>query len=58
MTGRQFLYIIIATCITILIWVVLDIIQDRSRVQPPMDVQLHLEPIDPNFDKEVIDGLN
>lgn len=50
MTGRQFLFILILTCITVIIWVVLDIIQSRATVTPNPEIQQLLEPISPNFD--------
>lgn len=57
MTGKQFLYITVATFITIVAWVVVDIIHSRSNVQPPPEVQQLLEPLNPNFDQEVINSL-
>lgn len=57
MTGKQFLYIAIATFITIVIWVVVDIFHSRAAISPPPEVQQLLEPISPNFDQEVISDL-
>lgn len=57
MKGRQFLYIIIATFITIMIWVSLDIIHARSKIQTPPEIEKLLEPVNPNFDQEAIDEL-
>lgn len=50
MTGRQFLFVLIFTSITIIAWVVLDIIQSRNAVGPTPEVQQLLESISPNFD--------
>lgn len=57
MSSRQFLYIVIATFITAMIWVVLDIIHANSQVQTPPEVQALLEPVNPQIDQETIDGL-
>lgn len=57
MTNKQFLYIIIATFITVMIWVTLDIIRDQSKVQAPPEVTELLEPLNPNFDQETLDKL-
>ena len=40
-----------------MVWVVLDIIHARSQVQTPPEVQQLLEPINPNFDQDTINGL-
>lgn len=58
MSGRQFLYILIATLITVVIWVGLDILHARSQSDISSQVQEVLEPINPNFDQEVIDSLS
>lgn len=50
MTGKQIFYIALATFITIVAWVIFDIIHSKSEVQPDPQVQQLLEPIDPNFD--------
>ena len=57
MKGKQFLYIVIATFITIVVWVTLDLIHTRSQVQPSPDIEKLLEPIDPQFDQETINDL-
>lgn len=57
MSGKQFLYIVIATFITIVIWMTVDIIHSRANVQPIPEVRGLLEPINPNFDQEVINEL-
>lgn len=57
MSSKQLLFVVIATSITIIIWVIADIVHSRSQVKIPDQVQQLLEPIDPNFDKAGIDGL-
>lgn len=57
MSGKQFLYIIMATFITVVIWVTLDIIHSRSEVQIAPEINQILEPVNPNFDQEIINGL-
>lgn len=57
MSGKQFFYIVIATFITVVIWVVLDIVHTRSQAQIPPEINQLLEPVNPNFDQEVISGL-
>lgn len=55
--GKQFFYILIATAVTALIWVTVDILHSRSQVQIPVDVQKLIEPLNPNFDQEAINLL-
>lgn len=57
MSNKQFLYIVIATFITILIWVVMDVMRSQSRVQTPAEIQQLLQPINPAFDQEAINEL-
>lgn len=57
MTGKNFLYIVIATFITIMVWVVVDIIHQNSSVQIPAEITDLIKPINPNFDSEVINAL-
>lgn len=50
MSGRQFLIIVTITFLTVVIWVVSDILHARSKVTiPPETLQL-IEPISPEFD--------
>ncbi len=55
--SKQFFYILVATCATALIWVVVDIIHSRQQVELPTDVQKLIEPLDPNFDQEALNLL-
>lgn len=57
MSGKHFLYIIIATLITILIWFGLDIKHSRSKVKVAPEVQQLMAPINPNFDPKIINDL-
>lgn len=57
MTGKRFFYILIITFITIIIWVVADIMHTRAKVQPAPEIQQLLEPVNPDFDQEVINAL-
>ncbi|MCL4366918.1 hypothetical protein M1563_02005 [Patescibacteria group bacterium] len=57
MTGKQFLYIVIATFATIIIWVVSDILHSSSNVKIPPETQQLLEPVDPTFDTSIVNEL-
>lgn len=57
MTSKQLLLIVIATSVTILIWVAADIIHSRTQVKTPPQVQELLEPINPNFDNQAVSRL-
>ena len=52
MTRKEFLFISIATFITVCTWVAFDILHKRSQSTVPPEVQSVLEPIDPNFSLE------
>ncbi len=55
MSKKQLLIIAIATLITVIGWVVFDIIHIRSNYTVSTDVQQLMEPIDPNID---LQGIN
>lgn len=57
MTSKQFLYIVIITVVTILAWVVLDILHARSSIEISSEVQQLIEPINPKLDQEAINEL-
>lgn len=57
MSGKQFLYIIIATLITVLVWFGVDIYRFQSTVQISPEIQQILEPVNPNFDATLINDL-
>lgn len=57
MTNKQFLYLAIATFITVVIWVTLDLIHSQANTQIPSDINKIMEPISPDFDKEVLNEI-
>lgn len=57
MSGRYFLYVVIATFITVLIWFGMEIKHSQSKNQVAPEVQQLLEPLNPNFDTGVINDL-
>ena len=54
MTKKGYLLVAIVTLITIILWVVFDVIHKRSGVMIPQDVEKLTEPIDPNINLEGI----
>lgn len=57
MSGKQFLYLLIATLITVLIWLGMEVIRARSKTQISPEVEQLLEPVNPNFDQNLINDL-
>lgn len=57
MTRKEWLLAAIFTFITIVAWVIFDIIHARSEVQPPEKVQELIEPINPNFNIEIFESI-
>lgn len=55
MTKKEWLFAAIFTLITILAWVISDIIHARSKVEIPPKMQEIMEPINPNFNIENLD---
>lgn len=49
MARKEFLIIAIATLITIIAWVVFDIIHRVSTVKLPPNIEKTIEPIEPGF---------
>lgn len=54
MTKKGYLLVAIVTLITIVLWVVFEVIHKRSEITIPQDVEKLTEPIDPNFNLEGI----
>lgn len=54
MNGKQLLIIVITTFITIVAWVIFDIIHTKSQVEIPIDQQELIEEINPNFDTQYV----
>lgn len=57
MSGKYFLYIIIATLITVLIWFGVDIYRSQNKVRVSPEIKQLLEPVNPNFDQNLINDL-
>jgi hypothetical protein len=57
MTGKQFVAILIFTLITVVVWIVADIIHAQPKTPVSPEVYQLMEPIDPKFDTQVIDEL-
>lgn len=57
MTSKQFLYIVIITFITVIIWVTLDIMHSRANIQPAPEIKQLLDPVDPQFDQQTLNEL-
>lgn len=56
MSGRQFLVVVIITFITVVVWVILDILHGRSTVTIPPQTQELIKPVSPNFDIGVLEN--
>lgn len=54
MTRKEWLLAAILTFITILAWVVFDILHSRSQVEVPSKIQEVIEPINPDFNTSVL----
>ncbi len=50
MTRKEWLIAAILTLVTVLAWVVFDILHTRSQVEIPQKIQEVLEPVNPEFD--------
>lgn len=57
MSSKQFLYIIIATFITVTAWAIFDIIHSRAQVQPDPEIKQLLEPLNPKLDLTILDNF-
>ncbi|MDP3974298.1 MAG: hypothetical protein Q8P92_05705 [Candidatus Daviesbacteria bacterium] len=57
MNKREWLIAAVLTFITIISWVVFDIIHTQQEVEIPSQVQEVLEPLDPNFNTQVLKSL-
>ena len=55
-TNKQTLIIVAATFITIVLWVVFDILHSRATVTPNPQAQSMTEPITPTFNIKGLEG--
>lgn len=56
MTKKEWLIAAIFTFITICAWVIFDIVHARSKVEIPAKIQEVIEPINPDFNTQVIES--
>lgn len=56
MTRKEWLIATIFTFITVLAWVVFDIVHTRSEVQIPQKLQEAIEPISPDFNTQSLES--
>ncbi len=58
MTKNQFIFVLLATFIVIVVWIVADIIHTKPSV--PVDPKLEnlLDPVNPSFDNSVLNKIN
>ena len=54
MDRKSIFIIAIATLITIIGWVLADVLHARSNVSEPANIQQATQPLDPNFDQAAI----
>ncbi len=57
MNKKQGLIIAIATFITVIAWVVFDILHTRTQTEISPELTEVIEPLDPNFDLSALDNL-
>lgn len=57
MIKKEFLVIAIITFITVIAWVIFDILHARAAVEISPKLQQVIEPLKPDFDQEAIDIL-
>lgn len=55
MTKKEWLIAAILTFITLLAWVIADIIHTRSEVEIPQNLQKVIEPISPDFNIQTLE---
>lgn len=55
--SKTWLIITILTLITIVAWVVFDVIHARSKVEIPTEIKNVLDPINPNLDIKALENI-
>lgn len=56
MTRKEWLIAAILTLVTIIAWVIFDIIHSYSKVETPQKVQEVIEPISPDFNTQSLES--
>jgi hypothetical protein len=57
MTLKEFIIILTITFIVLVSWIVFNILHDKSSEPIDPNLQSVLEPVNPNFDQEILDKL-
>ncbi len=57
MNRKEFVFILSVTFIAIMIWIIANLLHDRSSVSVSPDLQQTLEDVNPNFDQSIIDNI-
>ena len=57
MTKKEWLFAAILTFITACAWVVFDVLHARAKVEIPANIQEVIEPLDPEFNTSVVEGV-
>lgn len=57
MIKKRWFIVAILTFITICAWVVFDILHARAKVEIPQNLQEVIEPINPQFNTQVLDSI-
>jgi len=55
MTKKGYLFVAILTLITVVLWVIFDVLHSQSEVKTPPDIEKLIEPLDPTFDLKGIE---
>lgn len=58
MNRKEFLFLIVATFIVIMIWVTSDIIHTHSSIVIDSKLQETLEDVNPNFDSNTLEKIS
>jgi len=54
---KSSLILTILTLITIIAWVIFDVIHARSKVEIPTEIKNVLDPVNPNFDIKALENI-
>lgn len=57
MTRKEWLLAAILTFVTILAWVVFDILHNRSQVEVPSKIREVIEPVSPDFNTSILESI-
>lgn len=58
MSKKELVILLGITCFVVMVWIISDILHSKARVEVSPSLQQALEPINPEFDQEILQRIS